>query len=133
MTPESVLRVFQHWKDIMGHTRARMDIKRAQVIRERLRDGYTEEDLCLAIDGCAASDWHMGNNDRRMRYDSVTLILRDSDHTDRFISMGEQAHKMIEAKQQRQEQAQKEYVPPTEEEKAKVREMLKSCRIRRVA
>lgn len=133
MDADQVLQVFQHWKDTMGHKRARMDLKRAQVIRDRLRDGYSVEDLTLAIDGNAASDWHQGNNDRRMKYDAIELILRDAAHVDRFIAMGETAHKMIEAKQARQAEAQKDAAPPTDEEKARVRELLKSVRLRRVA
>ena len=133
MDAESVASVFAHWKAIMGHTRARMDLKRAQVIRDRMRDGYSVDDLCLAIDGCAASAFHMGQNDRHMVYDSITLILRDADHTDRFITLGEQAHKLIEAREQRREEAEKVRTPPTDDEKARVRELLKSVRLRRVA
>lgn len=133
MTPESVLAVFNHWSIIMGHTRARMDLKRAQVIRERMRDGYTIEDLCLAIDGCAASAFHMGENDRRQVYDSITLILRDADHVDKFIRAGETAHKMIQQRQERVEKEEAAKAPPSPEEIEKVRELLKSVRLRRVA
>jgi hypothetical protein len=137
MDAESVAAVFAHWKVIMGHERARMDLKRAQVIRDRLRDGYSVDDLCLAVEGCAASAFHCGENDRGQRYDSLTLILRDADHVDKFISMGEQARRMIAAREQRREEAaaqeQKRAQPPTEEEKVRVRELLRSCKIRRVA
>jgi hypothetical protein len=137
MDPESVAAAFSHWKMIMGHERARMDLKRAQVIRDRLRDGYSLEDLCLAIEGCAASAFHCGENDRGQRYDSITLILRDADHVDKFISIGEQARRMIAAREARKEEAAaqetKKMTPPTEEEKQRVRELLRSCKIRRVA
>jgi hypothetical protein len=135
MNPDDILAVFRHWQLIMGHDRARMDVKRAQCIRERLRDGYSVEDLQLAIEGCAASAWNMGENPGRVIYDSITLILRDADHTERFMAMGETARKMIANMQKRQEvEAAKEAKgPPTEEEKAKVRELLKSVRLRRVA
>ena len=132
MNPDEVAEIFSYWRDIMGHTRAKMDIKRAQVIRDRLRDGYTVEDLCLAIDGCASSSFHMGMNDRHTAYDSITLILRDADHVDRFISMGEQARRIIDAREQRKEVSGPR-TPPTEEEKARVRELLKSVRLKRVA
>lgn len=135
MDADSVAEVFAHWKFLMGHDRARMDLKRAQVIRDRLRDGYTVEDLFLAIEGCASSAFHMGENDRRQVYDSITLILRDADHVDKFISMGELARKKIAAMQDRQEQhaAKTAAAPPSDEEKARVRELLKSVRLRRVA
>lgn len=132
MDASSVAEVFAHWKSIMGHDRARMDLKRAQVIRDRMRDGYSTEDLCLAIEGCASSAWHMGENDRRTVYDSITLILRDADHTDKFIAMGELARKQIAAMQERKQEAGAR-AAPTEEEKARVRELLKSVRLKRVA
>jgi hypothetical protein len=135
MNPDDILAVFEHWRIIMGHSRARLDIKRAQVIRERLRDGYSVDDLMLAIEGNAASAWHQGENDRRTVFDSLGLILRDADNTEKFMAMGETARKMIANMQKRQEiEAAKEAKgPPTEEEKAKVRELLKSVRLRRVA
>jgi len=133
MTPESVLAVFSYWKTIMGHPRAQMDVKRAQVIRARMRDGYTQADLLLAIDGCAASAWNMGENPDRTIYDSIGLILRDSDHVDRFIRAGEMAHKLIAQREQRREVEQAVAAPPTQEQVEKVRDMLKSVRLRRVA
>ena len=130
-----VIQVFEHWKTIMGHERARLDMARARVIKQRFRDGYTLEDLCLAIDGCAASAFHMGENDRGQVYDSVTLILRDADHVDKFIRAGERAHQMIEQSQRRKEQERQEQTrpAPTEEEKARVRELLRGVKLKRVA
>ena len=131
---DSVAAVFSHWKTVLGHDRARMDLKRAQAIRNALKL-YSLEECCLAIDGCAASAFHMGENANLTKYDSITLILRDSDHIEKFVAFGEQAHRMIAARQKRVELAEAEQTkaPPTEEEKARVRELLKSCRLRRVA
>ncbi len=126
--------VFEHWRSIMGHVRARMDSKRETAIRSRLKDGYTVEDLKLAIDGCAASAWHMGSNERETRYDSITLILRDADHVDRFIHIGEMAHKValerIARQEQQQHTAQVTAMPVTEEQKIKVRQMLAGAGVR---
>lgn len=135
MTTEvQLLQVFEHWKTIMGHDRARMDVSRAKVIRARMKDGYTVEDLCLAIDGCAASAFHMGENDRGQVYDSITLILRDADHVDKFIRAGETAYRVLEQRQQ-QKQAEQAIATrvPTDEEKQRVRELLKGVKLRRVA
>jgi hypothetical protein len=133
MSPENVLTVFNHWTAIMDHKRARMDVARARVIRERLRDGYSVEDLCLAIDGCAASSFHMGENDRRQVYDSISLILRDADHVDKFIRAGETAHRMIAQSVERSKEAAVAAAPPTPEQVEKVRDMLRNVRLRRVA
>lgn len=133
MTPEDVAAVFNHWRIIMGHQRARMDLARAKVIRARMQDGYSVEDLCIAIDGCAASAFHMGENDRGQIFDSITLILRDADHVDKFIRAGETAHKLLEQREQRKADDAKVLTPPTDEQVAKVRELLKSVKLRRVA
>jgi hypothetical protein len=98
-----------------------------------MRDGYSVDDLCLAIDGCAASAFHMGENDRRTIYDSITLILRDADHVDKFIRAGETAHRMIAKVQERKEQEVAAHVVPTPEQIEKVREQLRAVRLRRVA
>jgi hypothetical protein len=40
----------------------------------------------LAIDGCKASAWHMGENDRHKKFDSLGLIFRDAEQIEKFIS-----------------------------------------------
>lgn len=133
MNPEDVVRVFEHWKVIMDHPRAKLDLARARVIRARLADGYTLEDLCMAVDGNAASAWHQGENDRHTVYDQLSLILRDGEHVERFMAAGEQAHKMLAQREERRAEEQKQAEPPTPEQVAKVRDMLKSVKLRRVA
>lgn len=82
---ESVDTVFAFWKSTMRHERAVLDIKRRRVIEARLKDGYTAESLCEAIHGCSLSPFHMGDNDRKTRYDGLDLILRDAEKVDKFI------------------------------------------------
>lgn len=126
--------VFEYWKERMGHERARMDAARLKVIRARLADGYEVADLCLAIDGCAASAFHMGENDRGQRYDSITLILRDADHVDKFVRAGETAHRIALEKQEKIKNAAKmQSTPATEEQKQKVREILSTVKLKRIA
>lgn len=131
---ESIREVFEHWKETMGHRFPALDQARTKAIRGRLTDGYSVEALCLAIDGCRASAWHMGENDRGLIYDSLTLILRDADHVDKFIRAGEQAHRIIEQQiEKRRGQPQDHPSAPTDEQKAAVRAMLKNVKLRRVA
>lgn len=84
------LAVFEHWQKTMNHHRSRLDKKRRAKINAALDMGYTTDDLIRAIDGCRASPFHMGDNDRSVRYDELTLILRDAGHIDRFIRHAEQ-------------------------------------------
>ena len=77
--------IFEHWQAIMHHPQAKLDTKRKRVITQALQSGYSVSQLCQAISGCAQTPFNMGENDRGQRYDSLALVLRDSDHIDRFI------------------------------------------------
>jgi len=78
------LRVFGYWQKRTGHHRAKMTPERARKILARLREGYSEDDLRRAIDGCAASAFHSGLNDSGVRYDDLELILRTGSNVERF-------------------------------------------------
>jgi uncharacterized protein YdaU (DUF1376 family) len=82
--PPEVSEVFDHWREVCRHQGAKLDGKRQACIRARLRDGYSAADLKEAIDGCAASRFHQGRNDKGKVFDALTLILRDGDHVDQF-------------------------------------------------
>ena len=82
----NVLKVFQHWQNVMRHPRAQLDKKRKGKILEALKLGYEVEELKHAIDGCAKTPFNMGENDNNHLYDDIELILRDAGHIDRFIA-----------------------------------------------
>lgn len=85
---DSVSEIFSHWKTIMNHPRAKLDEKRRKKIREALKLGYTLTDLIAAIDGCAKSPYHMGQDGRNFTvYDDLELILRDAKHIDQFLKI----------------------------------------------
>lgn len=76
---ELVWQYYQQW-----HPQARLDEKRDRLIRNRLRDGYSVQQLQEAVAGCHADPWYRGENDRGQPYCDIALILRDADHVDRF-------------------------------------------------
>lgn len=82
---DDVRSVFAYWQQKLGHERAQLDAKRLKAIKGRLKDGYTVADLCLAVDGCSRSPYHMGQNDSRAVYDDIELICRDGPKVDSFI------------------------------------------------
>lgn len=93
---EDIETVFNKWKEVMGHARARLDEKRRKAIRSMLAAGYTVEDLELAIHGCSVSPFHQGQNDRAQKYQDIALICRDAEHVDKFIAIAEQARRKRE-------------------------------------
>jgi hypothetical protein len=80
-----VAQVFEHWRTVMGHPNAQLDDDRRKRIRNALKDGYTVEQLCRAIDGCKQTPHNMGHNDRNGVYDGLHVILKSADQIDRFI------------------------------------------------
>lgn len=84
--------VFEHWKELMKHPKAKLDPKRITLIRKALKLGYTVDELKSCITGYTHSPFHMGDNDRRTRYDNLELILRDAGKIDFGLRQLELAH-----------------------------------------
>lgn len=81
--------VFEHWKTVMGSPRSRPDAKRLKLIAARIKDGYTPDQLKMAITGCSMSAWHMGKNNRNRPFNGIDLICRDAAKVDQFLAMYE--------------------------------------------
>lgn len=86
---EQIAEIFEFWKAEMNHSRARLDQKRRRKIQDRLKDGYTPDDIKDAIRGCKQSPFHQGQNENGTKYDDICLICRDAEHIDRFIALTE--------------------------------------------
>ena len=85
-TSASTQEIFKHWQTTMNHPRAKLSTERQRAIKKALKLGYSVNDLTQALDGCADSPFHMGENDRKQVYDYITLIFRDAEHIERFIN-----------------------------------------------
>ncbi|MBW2993926.1 helix-turn-helix domain-containing protein [Candidatus Woesearchaeota archaeon] len=82
---KSIKEIFDYWRRELDHKKAKLDKKRANLIRRALKAGYTTDELKNAISGCKKSAWHMGQNENKTVYDDISLILRDSAHVEKFI------------------------------------------------
>lgn len=96
---DPVQAVFAYWQQVMAKPQARLDAKRRAAIAARLKDGYTPADLKRAVDGCRASAWHQGHNDRGRAFDDIALICRDATRVEQFLALaaGEQAEQAEQA------------------------------------
>jgi hypothetical protein len=91
-------RVFEYWKTTMNKPNARPIEKRRRAVYQRLKEGYSPDDIATAIRGCAASPHNMGQNDRHTEFNDLELICRDGTQIERFISLaGEYREKPVEA------------------------------------
>lgn len=79
--------VFDHWQQAMGKPRAKLTADRARKVRARLREGYNVQEILQAVQGCAASPFHRGENDRGTEYVDLTLICRSGSKLEQFIEM----------------------------------------------
>lgn len=89
---EQVRMVFVHWQKTMNCPKAKLDNKRKTRIEWGLKT-YDLDSCIAAIDGCARSKWHMGQNDRGLKYNDITLIFRDSEKFERFLAMNHSENK----------------------------------------
>ena len=69
------------------HPKARPGTKERAKITGRLKEGYSVEHCCLAIDGCHKSPWHCGENPDGRVYQSLDLIFRSSSKVQQFIEL----------------------------------------------
>jgi hypothetical protein len=78
--------VFECWCEATGRDRTKTKLTgdRRRKIVARLGEGFTADDLCEAVKGVTLSKFHMGDNDRRQRYDDLTTILRDGSQVEKF-------------------------------------------------
>ena len=71
------------------HPREKLNKTKRDLIRKRLRDGYSVDDLAMAILGIHNTPHNLGENERRTKYLGLHVSLR-SENVDRFIEVGEE-------------------------------------------
>jgi uncharacterized protein YdaU (DUF1376 family) len=89
---KNVLAVFRHYHHAHHHPmrrRLKPTSKTARAIATRLRDGWTVEELCKAVDGFHLSPHHQGQNDRGTVYLDLYLFVRDEEQVEKGIGYAE--------------------------------------------
>jgi hypothetical protein len=80
--------VFDRWRATHRHPTAKLDQKRRARIRARMREGFTVDQLSLAIDGAKLDPFLMGEDPRASRvYDGIETLLRDRAQVERLIEL----------------------------------------------
>ena len=81
-----LVEVFEFWRNAMEKSgTTKLDSKRKSKIEQRLRDGYTVEQIKRAIINCSKTPHNMGQNDRGQKYNDIELICRDAANLERFM------------------------------------------------
>jgi hypothetical protein len=84
---QSVQSVFDHWRAECGHDKAKLGEKRAAVVRARLRDNFTEDQLLRAVDGVAMFPFERLGRDCVVRGASPKWTVQCPAHDDRDPSL----------------------------------------------
>lgn len=100
------------WRRHIGGTNPPMlDAKRRKAIGARLKD-FPVETLKAACDGVFLSPWHMGENDRNMRYIDLALVCRDAEQVEKFAGMTYVADTATSCPAHREKSNAEVYAPP---------------------
>lgn len=86
-TARQVKTIFSYWQERLNHPNSKLTAERQRKIEARLREGYTIGQIKQAIDGCASSSFHRGENDQRRSYDDLELICRNGSKLETFIAL----------------------------------------------
>lgn len=79
--------VFEYWQAKMSKPKAKMTPERIKHISARISQGYSVQDLKLAIDGCYSSPFWMGQNDRSTPYNDIDNIMRTGKRVEELIAL----------------------------------------------
>jgi hypothetical protein len=95
-----ILALIERWKKATGHPKSNANATdRFDMVRTRLKEGYTPEQIELAIDGIAANPYvgpqgrqsHNGRGSKR--HDRMGIALGSGEDLERFANMGAQARR----------------------------------------
>lgn len=92
--------VFESWKLDTGHHNAKLDAKREARIVARLRDGFTPDQLVLAVTHRRNDPWLMGETSGGRVFDGIETLLRDRAQVERLIDLSKPIRASPKANQQ---------------------------------
>lgn len=88
--PDQTLEIFQYWCDVMKKPSAKPTAKRIDLVKKRLKEGYSVNQIKEAIYGCSITPHNNGTDPKGngQKYDDLELICRRGEFVERFIENG---------------------------------------------
>jgi hypothetical protein len=99
--------IFDHWVRVMNRHSSIFTQERKSKIKSRLREGYTVDQIIEAINGCAASTFHMGQNDQGKIYNDLTLICHNGSKLEFFLTKKINSGKIDRRNETREQQQER--------------------------
>lgn len=85
---DQVLAIFDLWTSLYRTPASKLGPKRERKVQMAL-DSHGYDTCIAAVEGIRHSEFHMGKNRQGMRYNDLTLILRDEEHIENFAEMAD--------------------------------------------
>ena len=79
------VKIFDFYESVMG-TVIKKTSARKNKIKLRLKT-FTESEIIQAIENVSKSPFHMGENDRGVKYNSIDLIVRSDEQVEKYLNM----------------------------------------------
>lgn len=90
--------IFDYWVKVMSKTgNVIFSDKRKKLVKDRLKDGYSVEDIKKAIDNCSVTPWNTGSNPQNKRFDDLELICRTGEKLEQFRDNDPLENKKVDA------------------------------------
>lgn len=96
---KEIVELIERWKAGTGHPKSKTSGDRIKLVKARLKDGYSVEQLELAIDGIAAYPY-VGTGGQRFRdgkpgqrHDRLGIALGGGEAVEKFAVLGHEARK----------------------------------------
>lgn len=78
------------WEREVGKgVKPKFSAKRKAYVASRLKEGYTVEELVLAVTGWEHSDWHKGDNPQGKPYNEFERFVKTAEQVEKFIGYHE--------------------------------------------
>lgn len=95
---KEIVGLVERWMRATGHTRSKVSGDRVKYVKARLADGYTIEQIELAIDGLGAFPYvHMGQRvqqgSKGERHDRLGIALGGGEPLEKFAVLGHEARR----------------------------------------
>lgn len=80
--------IFLHWVSVMRKpiNQTALSPKRKKAIQDRLKDGYSVDDIKRAIENCSQDPFSMGQNNRGKPFNDIELICRSPEKLESFMA-----------------------------------------------
>ena len=85
-TDKRIKDLFSYWQEVHKHPKSKLDKKRKTVLKNAL-NVYGFDDCKKAIKGISYSIFHMGDNDTKTIYDSLSVIFKNADNVEKFSAL----------------------------------------------